>query len=311
VAQVSTISAPPKVRSRAFTRYAWGVLAWNLFVILWGAYVRASESGAGCGSHWPLCNGEVVPRAPRLETIIEFGHRVTSGLAFLAVLGLVIWSAVSFPRGHRVRRTAIVSLVFILLEAVLGAGLVLLKLVAQDASAGRAFYLSLHLVNTLFLLGALALTAWYSRETARAGRWSLVVAGTLVIAILVSVTGAIAALGDTLFPVQSLAEGMRQDAAASASFLVRLRIVHPVLAVFAAVYFAAVAITVLRSKPQGAVARIALLVLVATLAQAGAGAINLALLAPIGMQILHLFLADLVWISLVLLVVEAGARLGR
>jgi heme A synthase len=121
----------------------------------------------------------------------------------------------------------------------------------------------------------------------------------------VSVTGAIAALGDTLFPASSLVEGMRQDAAATASFLVRLRIVHPILAVFAAAYFASVAITILRSKPTGVLARIALFVLVVTLAQLGAGAINLALLAPIGMQILHLFLADLVWISLVLLVVEA------
>ena len=201
-----------------------------------------------------------------------------------------------------------VSLIFIVMEALLGAGLVLLQLVAQDASSGRAFYLSLHLVNTLFLLGALALAAWFSREpleSARSGRRSFVMTGTLPVAILVSVTGAIAALGDTLFPASSLIEGMRQDAATTASFLVRLRIVHPILAVFAAAYFASVAITVLRSKPQGAIARIALFVLVATLAQLGAGAINLALLAPIGMQILHLFLADLVWISLLLLVVEA------
>jgi heme a synthase len=282
-------------------------------VILWGAYVRASKSGAGCGSHWPLCNGEVIPQAPQTATIIEFTHRVMSGLALVAVVGLVVWAWRSFPRGHRARRMAVLSVIFILTEALLGAGLVLFQLVAQDASVGRAFYLALHLVNTLFLLGTLALTAWYSREGGMAGRWSPAVAGTLVSAIVVSVTGAIAALGDTLFPASSLAEGMRQDASAAASFLVRLRIVHPVLAVLAAGYFAWVAIKALRSKPDGVVARIALFVLVVTLAQLGAGAINLALLAPIGMQILHLFLADLVWISLVLLVVQShdatrGAR---
>jgi cytochrome c oxidase assembly protein subunit 15 len=308
VAHLSTISAPVKAGARAFTRYAWGVLAWNLFVILWGAYVRASASGAGCGSHWPLCNGEVVPVAPRLATIIEFTHRVTSGLALFAVAGLVIWSAVSFPRGHRVRRMAVISLLLIFTEALLGAGLVLLQLVAQDASVGRAFYLALHLVNTLFLLGALTLTAWYSRGPLETARTPPFVAATLLIAVLVSVTGAIAALGDTLFPASSLAEGMRQDASTTASFLVRLRIVHPVLAVLAAVYFAWVAISVLRSRPQGELAIIALFVLIVTLAQLGAGAINLALLAPIGMQILHLFLADLVWISLVLLVAEADAQ---
>jgi cytochrome c oxidase assembly protein subunit 15 len=277
-------------------------------VILWGAYVRASASGAGCGSHWPLCNGEVVPVAPRLATIIEFTHRVTSGLALFAVAGLVIGSAVSFPRGHRVRRMAVISLVLIFTEALLGAGLVLLQLVAQDASVGRAFYLALHLVNTLFLLAALTLTAWYSRGPLETARTRPFVVATLLIAVLVSVTGAIAALGDTLFPATSLAEGMRQDASTTASFLVRLRIVHPVLAVLAAVYFAWVAISVLRSRPQGELARIALFVLIVTLAQLGAGAINLALLAPIGMQILHLFLADLVWISLVLLVAEADAQ---
>jgi cytochrome c oxidase assembly protein subunit 15 len=301
VAHSSTISAPPKVAARRFTRYAWGVLAWNLLVILWGAYVRASASGAGCGSHWPLCNGEVVPRAPHIATIIEFTHRVTSGLALFAVLGLAVWAWHSFPREHRVRRMAVLSLVLILTEALLGAGLVLFQLVAQDASVGRAFYLALHLANTLFLLGALALTAWYSREGAKTGQWSPVVAGTLVLAILVSVTGAIAALGDTLFPASSLAEGMRQDASTTASFLVRLRIVHPVLAVLAAGYFAFVAIKALRSNPQ---ARVALFVLLLTPAQLGAGAINLVLLAPIGMQILHLLLADLLWISLVLLTAE-------
>jgi heme A synthase len=164
---------------------------------------------------------------------------------------------------------AILSLVFIAAEAYLGRGLVK---IAQDGSVGFASYLALHLVNTLFLLGALALTAWYSRGEAKADRWSPVIVGTLVVAILVSVTGAIAALGDTLFPVSSLAEGMRQDASATASFLVRLRIVHPVLAVLAAAYFAWVAIKALRSDPQ---ARIALFVLVLTLAQLGAGAINL------------------------------------
>ncbi len=47
-----------------FSRYAWGVLLWNVLVALWGAYVRATGSGAGCGSHWPTCNGEILPRAP-------------------------------------------------------------------------------------------------------------------------------------------------------------------------------------------------------------------------------------------------------
>ena len=75
-----------------FARYGWGVLAFNLLVILWGAYVRASGSGAGCGAHWPLCNGEVIPRAPSVATLIEYSHRLTSGLALLGVLALLAWT---------------------------------------------------------------------------------------------------------------------------------------------------------------------------------------------------------------------------
>src|SRR5260370_28805435 len=112
-----------------FTRAAWGVLAWNFVVVLWGAYVRASGSGAGCGSHWPLCNGEVVPRAPGIATIIEFTHRATSGVALIATIGLAVWSFFLFPRKHRVRRMAILGAIFLIVEALLGAGLVLFEYV--------------------------------------------------------------------------------------------------------------------------------------------------------------------------------------
>jgi len=280
------------------------VLAWNLLVVLWGAFVRASGSGAGCGSHWPLCNGEVVPVAPRIETIIEFTHRAMSGVALAAVIALWLWSRNNFSRGDRARRMALASLAFLITEALLGAGLVLFNYVDKDQSVGRAFYLSLHLVNTLLLLGALALTAWFSRDERGRGRRSPLVTAALPIAILVSVTGAIAALGDTLFPVTSLAAGFRQDFSGAANFLLRLRVLHPAFAILAAVYFAAASILVLRSRHS----RLAICVLVLVLAQLAAGAINVILLAPIGMQIAHLLLADLVWIALVLLTVEARPR---
>jgi cytochrome c oxidase assembly protein subunit 15 len=308
---VALIQEPaPRAYSNGFNRYAWGVLALNVFVILWGAYVRASGSGAGCGSNWPLCNGEVIPQSPRLHTIIEFTHRASSGVAFFATIALAVWSVVLFRADHRARRNAILSVIFLAFEALLGAGLVLLQFVGANASAGRAFYLSLHLVNTEFLLATLVLTAWFSRDAApAAARFSKVIAGTLPVAIVISVTGVIVALGDTLYPVASLVEGMRQDVSANSDLLVRLRILHPILAVIAAAYFVSVAITVIRSKPAQLTARIALTVLAATLAQLFAGAVNLALLAPIWMQIAHLLLADLVWIALLLLTVEG--RMGR
>ena len=243
--------------------------------------------------------------------MIEFTHRVMSGVALIAVVVLGGWSVLLFPPRHRVRKATIYAMVFFAAEALLGAGLVLLQLVAQDASAGRAFYLAMHLVNTEFLLAALALSVWFSRDDSPPpSRPSTMIAASLALAILVSITGVIAALGDTLFPAGSLAEGMRQDLSSSASFLIRLRSAHPFLAVLAAAYFIAAAVSVMRSKLSPVTTQIALGVLVLSVAQLCAGAINLALLAPIAMQIVHLLLADLLWIALVLLTVQvpAGTR---
>jgi len=285
------------------------VLAWNVLVVLWGAYVRASGSGAGCGSHWPLCNGEVVPVAPRIETIIEFTHRVMSGVALVGVMALWLWSRSGFARTSRVRTMALSSVVFLITEALLGAGLVLFNYVDKNQSVGRTFYLSLHLINTLLLLGALALTAWFSRDSARtSARRSSMVVTALPIAILVCVTGAIAALGDTLFPATTLAQGFHQDFSGAANFLLRLRVLHPTLAILAAAYFVAVSVIVLRSKQRPTATKLAVGVLILAMAQLGGGAVNLLLLAPVWMQIAHLLLADVVWISLILLAVEAEPR---
>ena len=303
----AAVASPPRIASRNFTRYAWGVVGWNIAVVLWGAYVRASGSGAGCGNHWPLCNGEVVPHAPQIQTLIEFTHRAMTGIAFVAVVALLAWSIRMFPRRHPARRMALASFAFLIVEALLGAGLVLFDYVGANSSVGRALYLSLHLANTLLLLAALALTAWFSREPEVVrGRASRMVAAALPVALLVSISGGIAALGDTLFPVSSLAEGIRQDLSGTAHFLLRLRVFHPVLAIAGGVFFGAVAMWVMRWSGRRELRRIAMAVLVLTIAQLCAGAINLVLLAPVAMQMVHLLLADLVWISLVLMTVETA-----
>ena len=161
---VAEVTGSPGVRHDGFRRFAWGVLAYNVLVVLWGAYVRASGSGAGCGSHWPLCNGEVVPLAPKIETVIEFAHRVTSGLAVISAAALCVWSFRVFPRGHRGRKTAVLAIVFLMMEALLGAGLVLFRYVAQGCFGGARVYLSAHLMNTQLLLGMLAATAWLAGQ---------------------------------------------------------------------------------------------------------------------------------------------------
>lgn len=295
-----------------FRRFAWGVLAYNILVVLWGAYVRATGSGAGCGNHWPLCNGEMVPRAPKIATVIEFSHRLTSGLAVLSLAALCIWSFRLFPRGHRARLAATLSLVFIFVEALLGAGLVLLRYVAQNASIGRAFYLSAHLSNTQFLLAAITASAWLAgplRAGERQLRPSLPAAG-LIAALIVSISGAIAALGDTLFPATSFAAGMRQEFSSTAHILLRLRLLHPALAIVLGVYLLLMAILIVRSKPAFEISRLSWLLAGLVLLQLIAGALNVVLLAPVWMQMLHLLLADLIWVTLVILALDSRFTAG-
>jgi heme A synthase len=283
-----------------FARYAWATLAYNFLVVLWGAFVRATGSGAGCGEHWPTCNGEVIPRAEAIETMIEFTHRLTSGVALLLTVALVVMAVRKFQRGHRVRRAAWTTLGFMLAEAALGAGLVIFGLVDQDDSLARAVVMGMHLINTLFLLAFMALTARWATHDGRLNlddpqRWPLLAAtGGL---LLVGLTGAIAALGDTLFPATSLAEGFAADMETGAHFLLRLRALHPAFALvvaFGLVHLARAA------RPQPALRVLATLLIGLTVAQIAIGFINLGLLAPVYMQLIHLFMADSVWVVFVL-----------
>ncbi len=291
-------------------RFAWGVLALNILVILWGAYVRATGSGAGCGAHWPLCDGQVIPRDPSATMLVEFSHRLSSGLALVAVVGLFVWTRRAFAPASAARRAAAASLAFILVEAGLGAGLVLFRLVAQDESLARAMMMPLHLVNTLVLLLCLTLTAhWVSGgpPVRLEGRARAIGTGAAMLVLLVGVgkTGAIAALGDTLYPATSLAEGLEADLSSASSILLRLRVLHPALAVATA----AVILLGLGRLPVGADDRRGILakqsVYLLVVAQVIFGFANLWFLAPVWMQIVHLLLADLLWIALVLVVVSS------
>jgi heme a synthase len=297
----------PHAACRRFSQVTWGVLAYNMLVVLWGAFVRATGSGAGCGDRWPLCNGVIVPRAPRIETIIEFAHRATSALALIGVVALCLWAFRLFPRGHRARTFAALSVVFLFAEALLGAGLVLFQYVEHNASAGRAAYLSAHLVNTQILLAMLTLTAWFgAHPVSRPWNGSpKIVVAALPVAIVVAVSGALAALGDTLFPAASVASGMRQEFSQTAGALLRLRAVHPAVAVVGGVILLAAAATALRSGRMAAV-RAGRILAALVFLQLAAGAVNIALLAPVWMQILHLLLADILWVALVVMALETS-----
>jgi heme A synthase len=286
-------------------RFAWAVLAYNVAVIVWGAYVRASGSGAGCGAHWPLCNGEIIPRAGRVATLVEFSHRLTSGAALAAVVFLLIWTWRACRPGHPARSGAALSLFFMLTEAGVGAGLVLFQLVADNASFARAMFLAVHLVNTFTLLACLTATAWWLsggaplRLEGRRGRvWSVVL---LCLGVLTaSTSGAIAALGDTLFPTASLTEGLWADLSMTSHVLIRLRVLHPALAVAAALALIASGRRLADGQGETA-ARLARGLSALAMLQISLGLLNVILLAPIWLQLLHLLVADAVWISLILL----------
>ncbi|AKU92526.1 COX15/CtaA family protein [Vulgatibacter incomptus] len=293
-----------------FRRLAWANLAYNLGVIAWGAYVRATGSGAGCGEHWPLCNGVPIPRAPAMATLIEFTHRLTSGVALLLVILIALAARRIHPRGHPARLGAALSLGTMILEALLGAGLVLLGLVEDNDSVARAIAMSLHLLNTLLLLGALTLTAWWASGGPRFRLRGQGVLGWTVLAglaamMVLGASGAVTALGDTLYPAGSLREGMIQDFSPTAHFLVRLRVLHPLLALGTGGLLLFVSVTAAIARPARSVRLAAISLCVLFVAQLGAGLLNLVLLAPVWMQLVHLLLADLVWIALVLLSASA------
>lgn len=294
--------------NKRFSTFAWGLLGFNILVIVWGAFVRATGSGAGCGSHWPLCNGELIPRAPQIETLIEFSHRITSGIALFGVVALMIWAMRLYPARHRVRRAANVSMFFMITEALIGAGLVLFEYVAHNVSIARAYWMAGHLVNTFFLLAALTLTAWWSIGAAPmrlrgqgALLWSF---GAAVVGMFVlGASGGITALGDTLV----LGAGITPEESPVVATLVDLRIYHPIIAfvvgglVFLAAWLA-------RSQRTDATTqRLATVVMGLYAAQLVLGALNVALKAPVWLQMLHLLMTTTIWILLIVLSASALA----
>ncbi len=281
-------------------RFAWVYLGYLFAVILFGAWVRISGSGNGCGNHWPVCNGEIIPQAPNVKTVIEFTHRLTSGLSGILGIILLAWSWRRRETHRWLFRSALASMVFLLLEAFIGAVLVKKELVANDASASRALVVALHLANTMLLTASTATVAWFAggRRRASVARiagfvWFVAIAAF----VLTNMSGAVTALGDTLFPVQPALDGhlwarVREGLSASQHFLVRLRLIHPVVAALTAM---GMAILFLRLMLRGAgpLAQLGL-ALIAT--QVSLGLLNVALAAPPWMQIVHLLISQCVWV---------------
>ncbi len=284
-------------------QFAWAVVAYNVLVIVWGALVRATGSGAGCGNHWPLCNGQVVPISPTLHTVIEFTHRMMVSGSIFAMIALVAFTWRATQKGAAARVFAVISTLLLLNEAFLGALLVKLGYVTGNQSLGRVLVLSVHLSNTLLLLAALTMTArmlgtrqsWQGLHAQGTDR--MLAAVGLIATLAVGVSGSLAALGDTLFPATSLRAAFLQDFDASSPWLLRLRGIHPASAVVAAGF---VGWLLLRARREG-LARQANALLGFLGLQFVLGVADVLLLAPVWMQLLHLLGADVYWVTLVIL----------
>jgi len=308
---------------RRFGRFARALLGYTLGVILFGAGVRITDSGAGCGQHWPTCNGEVLHLPKSLATLIELTHRLTSGVSMLAVLALLIGAFRLYPRGHVVRASAAFSFVMIVIEALLGMLIVLMRWVVHDASFGRIFALPLHLISTALLTAALTWCAYFASvpeakqsPLPRSARNLLYLAGLGI--LLVSTSGAVTALGDTVFPVHGsgFAARLQEDQGLNAHVLQRMRGIHPFLAVAVAGFVAYVAALLSGYGSSRGVRRASAALAGGMLLQVCAGLLNIWLSAPGPLQVVHLLLANLVWISLILLAAamrqaSAEPSLGR
>jgi heme A synthase len=241
---------------------------------------------------------------------------VSSGIAVILIIAMVIATWRTFAKGHRARAAAVASLILIFVEAGIGAGLVKFELVASNATLARGISLGIHLVNTQLLLTAIALTAWFAAGNGdfapdRVRRWRTAFLVAFLGLILVGMAGAMASLGDTLFPARTLAEGMAQDRNPALNVLLHIRVWHPVLAIVTGFGVILLASRVMHHDDRAAVRGAAIRVHAAVATQWCLGLLSLVLLVPVALQLLHLLTADLVWLSVVWLGVTACTDQAR
>lgn len=300
---------------------AWLALVGNALVILQGAFVRASGSGAGCGGHWPTCNGEVVPLNAGVHTLIEFTHRLLA----LTVLALGVWLVVRAWRLRKQQRGfstfAFAAFYFLIMEALLGMITVVFGLTGDNHSLTRGVLVAVHLVNSLLLIGTLTGVVVFSRRNppawplrvGRQGALATVLGLGLVGMLVLIFSGGIAAMGNTMFPSASLKQGFAADFNPASHTLIRLRILHPLIAITVGTYlFVGLGLS-WWLKPTPAARRTAQTLFGVYVAQLVVGTANLAFLAPMVLQLLHLTMAVLAFSLLTTLSLEmlGGAAASR
>ena len=293
-----------------FAKYVWLVLLYNLAAVAWGVFVRASKSGDGCGSHWPLCDGASVPINGDTGRYVELSHRISTALIGPMAIVLVVWAFLAFPKGHLARKGAVATFAGVLLEGLVGAALVKFGWVTTNDSAPRAGAMAIHAVSTFFLLGSLTVTLLAASGLPRVrlkGQGTvgamLLLAGASV--VVLGISGAISALGHQLHEVPDVLKAAQNPAT---HWMVRLQPWHPYIAASIGLYLLLAAGLLPHLRPDVRVVKAARWTLGLYGAQLLLGLANIWLKAPIPMQMAHLTLADVNWISLVALTLYCCAE---
>ena len=283
-----------------FATFAWFVLIYNLAAVAWGVFVRASKSGDGGGAQWPLLDMSHQPLNGEIARWIEGSHRLSTSLCGVLAIAMVWMAFRNFPKRHQTRLFSVVVLAFTLLEGAIGAILVLFKLVAENDSGARAGVMSFHVISTMFLVSAIALAAMAAMSRGRIefrGNASVIPMGAVGILSMMAlaVSGAVAALSHTLMPVQNVLHAAAQP---DSHWMIRLQPLHPYLSIAAGMYVCLMAGLLANLRPSPLVRKSSQIMVVTFAGQLLMGLVNIQLGAPIWMQMVHLALGDVLFISM-------------
>ena len=275
-----------------FKKYSLFALVFTLLTIFWGAWVRLSFSGDGCGNSWPLCENQIFPE--NIKALIEWLHRLSSGLSFVFILVLAVMAFKIYPKSHGARVFSLTSLVLILIEALIGALLVLTGLVGANQETVRVLVLAIHSVNSLLLMGALSLcykmSLWEKRGEKITENLKLekpLIYFVLLFPLL-ALTGNIASLAGQLFPSLSLSSALILDLLPSSHISLKIRPFHPLLAIS---FLLGLGFFAFSNKSL-------LAPVLAVLGMVLFGFATLIFLSPLWMKLTHLVLAYSLWIFL-------------
>ena len=260
--------------------------------IIAGAIVRATGSGDGCGASWPTCNGEIIPELKTSSELIEFSHRSISGI--LLIITLIIFLK-SFNNSVPVLQKRVIRALtfFVLLEALIGAVIVIYEWVGLNSSTPRIIAVPLHLINTFGLLGTYTLLFHLTKnsKTSLNNFFDKGFKIGLILFLFSGATGSIAALADVIFPSKSFIMGLAEDFDSNSEILTRLRVLHPIVASFLSIYLYSEA-NRLQREYKVITKNIKLLVLLGVFL----GVLNVVSNIILPLSILHLLTADLLWV---------------